>query len=364
MKKCITALVLSAALVSPAGLQAADTEVNGRVYSNWMMDLTDGADSFNEFAVSRAYVTVKSKLSDYTSVRITTDLRTIDDKYDIILKYAYLDWKPAFAYNYATARFGLQPTLYLDYLNKLWGRRYLEKTTGDLNKFLTSSDMGASVMIGLGQKSRYGLVSLTVFNGTSYSEVQEVNKQKDINAVVMVTPLENNPRLKNSALVAQYYRGTQNEAIEEVEVISEDLMDTTMVPTEASDWKRELMSIGGLLAYNGTVDLGFDVNFTTQGKGPVEDEVKKSAMSFFGTLYLDALAESAPALRTLNLFGRVDMVDPNTDADNDGETLIIAGVECAPVKGVKASVNYRTTSFQDDSEDTESMLYLNTLVKF
>ncbi len=364
MKKYLTVLALSAALLSSASLQAADTKVNGRVYSNWMMDLTDGADSYNEFAVSRAYVTVKSKLSDYTSARVTTDLRTIEDKYDIILKYAYLDWKPAFASNHATLRFGLQPTPYIDAMIKLWGRRYLVNTAGDLAKFLTSSDMGASVIVGLGEKSRYGLVSLAVLNGASYTEVQELNKQKDINAFVMVTPLESNPHLEKSVLVAQYYRGTQNEAIEETEVISEDLLDTTMVPTEASDWKRELMSVGGLLTYNGTVDVGFDLNFTTQGNGPVDDEVRKNVISVFGTLYLDALAESAPMLRTLNLFGRMDMVDPNTDTDDDGKTLIIAGVECAPVKGVKASVNYRTTSFQDDSEDTESMLYLNTLVMF
>ncbi|MDH4155916.1 MAG: hypothetical protein OEW00_01390, partial [candidate division Zixibacteria bacterium] len=358
MKRYLTVPALSAALLISASLPAADTKVNGRVYSNWMMDLTDGADSFNEFTVSRAYVTVRSKLSEYTSVRITTDLRTIDNVYDIILKYAYLDWKPAFADNYATLRFGLQPTLYVDHMNNLWGRRYLEKTTGDLNKFLTSSDMGASVMVGLGQNSRYGVASLAVFNGTSYSEVQELNKQKDINAFIMINPLESNPRLKNSAFMAQYYRGTQNEAIEEVEVISEDLLDTTTVPTNVSDWKRELISVGGLLAYNGTIGAGFDLNFTTMGTGPADDAVSKSAISFFGTLYMDALAESAPLLRTLNLFGRVDMVDPDTDTDDDGKTLIIAGVECAPIKEVKASVNYRTTSFQDDSEDTKSMLYL------
>jgi len=358
MKKTAIALVLLSLAALSNMARAADTKVHGRVYSNWMLDQTEGSDDANEFGISRAYVTVKSKLSDYTSVRITTDLKVIDDRYDIILKYAYLDWKPAFAEGRLKVRFGLQPTLYIDNMNKLWGRRYLAKTVGDARKFLTSSDMGVGAHLGLGQKSKYGFVSLTVFNGTSYSHVGEVNKQKDFNAVAVLSPLTDNDQLKKSKLIAQFYSGTQNEETGEV------MIDTNLVNVATSDWKRQIVSVGGLLAYNGTVDAGFDANFTTMGEGYDEEEVKMSGISFFGTLYLDALAQNTPALRTLNLFGRVDIYDPNTDMDDDGETEIIAGIECSPVKGVKASVNYRTTSFQDDTEETEKALYLNTLVKF
>ena len=78
MKKIAIAMMVVFLLATAAGSDAAETKVNGRLYAHWMMDLSDGADSYNEFGLSRAYVTVKSKLSDYTSVRITTDLRSAD----------------------------------------------------------------------------------------------------------------------------------------------------------------------------------------------------------------------------------------------------------------------------------------------
>ena len=34
-------------------------------------------------------------------------------------------------------------------MNKLWGRRYLEKTIGDHRQFLTTSDLGAGLMVNL-----------------------------------------------------------------------------------------------------------------------------------------------------------------------------------------------------------------------
>jgi opacity protein-like surface antigen len=64
------------------------------------------------------------------------------------------------------------------------------------------------------------------------------------------------------------------------------------------------------------------------------------------------------------LFARVDSYDPNTHLGNDGNTMVIAGVECAPVKGVKASLNYRNTGYQDDETTSLKYVYLNTEFKF
>ena len=87
-------------------------------------------------------------------------------------------------------------------------------------------------------------------------------------------------------------------------------------------------------------------------------------MTFFGTLYLAALAESAPMLRTLNLFGRVDLYEPDNDTSDDGKTLIIGGVECVPVKGFKASVNLRSTSLSGCRRRFGATPFVNTEVKF
>jgi len=342
-------VVLSIGLFPVSG-SSAETSVSGEIYGQWMIDLSNAADNFNEFSLSRSYLTVKSALSDYTSVRVTSDLRTIDNKYDIILKYGYFDWTPAFGKKYLRLRMGLQPTLYIDEMNNLWGRRYLEKTIGDRLNFLTSSDLGLSATFNLDREAKLGFVNVSIFNGTSYSNVAEKNAQKDINILAELNPLSSNSLLKKSKVLAQFYSGTQNEVVGD--------------SVKASDWKKQIASIGGLLVYNDAIDLGFDLNYGADGAGPGNSEIKKSGISVFSSVYLEKLAGGNPSLKTLNLFGRADIFDPDTGQNDDGQTLIIAGIECAPAKGFKASIDYRMTSFENAEANDNKSIYLNTLAKF
>jgi hypothetical protein len=351
MRKIAVGLLIACLLTPLVGSRATETKVSGRLYAHWMMDLTDGGGNANEFALSRAYVTVRSKLSDYTSVRITTDLRQTGDfdGYNVILKYGYLDWKPALVQGVVTFRFGLQPTPYIDAMNKLWGRRYLEKTVGDDHAFLTTSDLGAGLIFSLGEKGNVGQIIANVWNGTSYTDIDELNKHKDFSGFIVLTPLRDNDDFKRSAIQGQAYFGTQNRVIG--------------VDEQASDWDRSLFSFGGLLAYRNILDLGGDINFYATGQGPDTADLKETGYSFFGTLYLEDFVPDESLLRTLNFFGRFDMHDPNTDADDDAETLVIGGIECVPVDGFKASVNIRSVSYQDESP-SQTYLYLNTHFEF
>ncbi len=235
-------------------------------------------------------------------------------------------------------------------MNGLWGRRYLEKTVSDLRSFLTSSDLGAGLIFSLGEKGKTGYFAANVWNGTSYSKVEELNKQKDFSGFILLNPLANNDDFKRTAIVGQAYIGTQNRAFE--------------VDEAASDYDRSLFSFGGVLAYRNTFDLGVDMNINKEGQGPDADDITENGYSFFGTLYFEDLVAGESFLRTLNLFGRVDMYDPNADVDNNGNTYVIGGVECSPVKGFKASVNLRSVSYQAENVDSDTYLYFNTLVKF
>ncbi len=346
-------VIITLLTVTFSNASASDTKVNGRLYTDWTLETSDDADSENSFSISRAYVTVKSKLSDFTSVRITTDIREVDNfsGYTIILKYGYFDWKPKFGNGKLKVRFGLHATPYIDRMNKLWGRRYMLKTASDLNKFVTSSDLGAGLIFGLGEKGKTGSASVHIFNGSSYSHIEDENKNKNINAHILLNPFINNEKLKRSQVQAQAYLGTQNETIADNE--------------DASDYKMQLFSFGGLLGYNNTFDLGLDLNFLTEGPGnALDDDIKSSAFSLFGTLYFADLVENESFVRTLNLFGRFDIFDPDRDMDDDGEFMFVAGIECNPVKGFKASLNYKTINPEDDSQNSMSYLSINTLVKF
>ncbi len=352
LKQFVVSALMMLTVIATASF-AAETKVEGRIYSNWTLNTTDGADNYNNFDLGRSYVTVKSKLSDYTNVVITMDLRSIDGYkgYTMILKNGYAAWKPKFADNYLTFTLGLQPTKYLDAVDNLfWGRRYVLNSTGDLNNFLTTADLGVTINTDLGKKGAYGSAGLAILNGTKYSDVIEKNKQKDINPYLIFNPFPNNADFSKSVVAAQFYSGTQNIAFGD--------------SLNAGDYKNQIASIGVELPYKKIFNVGCDLNWQTLGQGAGQDDLKKSALSGFGTIYLEPLVGASSYLRTLDLFGRVDKYDPNTNIDKDASTMIIAGVECVPVKGVAASINYRSTDFQADNVKTTSGIYFNSEFKF
>ncbi|MCH7946886.1 MAG: hypothetical protein IIC66_03710 [candidate division Zixibacteria bacterium] len=348
-------VILVCLLAAPSAVQSDDTKVSGRLFSYWGMDLTDGSASANEFGLGRAYLTIKSQLSDFTSLRITTDLRQTEDadgntQYNIILKYGYIDWRPPFGKNSLNIRFGLQPTPYIDYQNKLWGRRYLSKTVADINKYLTSSDLGVSANVALGKDGALGQISAALFNGTSYSKLGEKNSQKDFNAYGRLNPFWKNDDFIRTAIVAQFYYGTQN-------IIISNLV-------EASDYRRQLISVGGLLAYRNTFDMGFDLNWYTLGQGPLANDFSQSGLSIHGTLYFMDMTDENSLLHTLNIFARIDLNDPNANLADDGNNYLIAGIEIVPTEGFKTSLNIRSRSFEDPLTTSEKELFVNSLLKF
>lgn len=368
----LTALLIIAVAAPPA--HCAETSVKGTVYSNWSMNLTDSMNNYNAFTISRAYFGAESKLSEYTFVRVTFDIRperfstsatkVIDSNgdtvsvpalsaysgYPIILKYAYADWKIKPVAQILKVRFGLQPTMYLNYAENVWNRRYLEKTIGDLNGWLSTSDLAVSALFALGPKGNLGEAGVSVLNGAKYSDVVDKNNDKDVNLYARLTPFHDSSSFDSVTFFAQAYLGTQNKSFG-----SSD---------RASDWRNKIYSVGGRLAYQKMLDLCFDLNFRTLGQGAEADNLKQRALSFWGDVYLNALVPTSPALKTLALFGRVDLYDPNTNVAEDGNTLVMAGLECAPVKGVKGSLGLSTKSYQAPDATREKYLFVNTEFKF
>jgi hypothetical protein len=374
MKRNFKALPVLLMLVIASSVFSAETSVKGTIYANWMMNLTEGKNNYNAFTIDRAYFGAESKLSDYTWMRITFDIRpdkfktsetpvvdtdgdtvkipklTAYSGYGIILKYAYADWKVKPIAQVLKLRFGMQPTMYLNYMDGNWGRRYIEKNTGDLNEFTSTSDLGLSALFSLGPQGSLGEAGLSILNGTKYSDFEDKNNNKDLNFFGKLTPFYNNGDFNQIGFFGQVYLGTQNRAIATTET--------------ASDWKKQIISVGGKLAYQKKVDFCFDMNFHTLGLGAGKDDQKQTGLSFWGNVYMNALVPTSPMFKTLALYGRFDQYDPNTEKDDDGYSLIIAGVECAPIKGVKASIAYKQKTLQVANGVDEKYLMLNTEFKF
>ena len=192
---------------------------------------------------------------------------------------------------------------------------------------------------------------MQILNGTSYTDVEELNNQKDFSGFIQFMPFVNNETMKKSKIQIQYYTGTQNEP------------DSLFV--DASDFKKQLLSVGALLAYKETIDFGGDLNFATTGPGNATDaDIKGSAISIFATLYFKGFSDEGSALANLNIFGRLDMFDPDRDINNNSENLFIGGLEYNPTEGFKASLNIKTTSFENSSVGSKSFIGVNTLFKF
>jgi hypothetical protein len=372
-QKILSVIIVATAILS-ANAFAVETSIKGTIYANWMMNLSKNAKNYNAFTVDRAYFGAESKLSDYTFMRITFDIRperfftpatkVIDSAGDtvtvpslsaysgfpIILKYAYAEWKIKPIAQYFKLRLGLQPTAYLNYAETAWMRRYIAKMVIDQNSWISTSDFGISAVATLGPQGKLGEAELSVLNGTKYSDIVENNRNKDFNLAAKINPLYNNANFDQVSLFAQYYGGTQNVAI--------------VAPVTGSDWKKQIISFGGKLAYQKWVDVDFDLNFQTIGQGTGRTELKQQGLSFFGNLYLNGIVPSSSLFRTLVLFGRVDKYDPNTKTDNDGNTLTIAGIECSPVKGIRGSIGYKETSYQANGVNPAKFLFFNTEFKF
>jgi hypothetical protein len=149
-------LLSSLALAGDPASDAPSVKVGGTLFTHFGYDLTDGADGFNEFALDRAYVTATAKLPEGFGARVTLDTDrlkptelpdgstvTVDTKYRVYVKYAYLDWKEARTGIQASA--GVVYTPYAPFYDSFMGVRYITKGFADLNKILDTADVGATL---------------------------------------------------------------------------------------------------------------------------------------------------------------------------------------------------------------------------
>jgi hypothetical protein len=365
MKKTVIAMmILTGALILAHSVMAAETKVEGRLYGSWWMYMTDTVyvvdgeaidfKGWNQFSLDRSYVTVNSKLTDYSSVNITTDLRSVGgyDGYTIVLKYGYANIKTKFAPPLSFT-LGLQPPKFIEYNDgQVWGRRYIAKSIADHNDFFTTSDLGFTADYGLGENSDMGSVGLSIWNGTSYTDLTENNKSKDFNFYAAVKPLTKNEDFSRTILVGQIYLGTQNVPIDTSE--------------QASDYKRQIISFSGKFNYRDYFDLGGEFWNNTLGTGAGNDDLKQTAISVYGALYFKGFVAETSPFKTLNLMVRYDIFDPNTDsaAGKNKKNWMIVGLECAPVKGINTAINYRSESFEESDKPSQNYLYFNTEFRF
>ena len=302
------ACVLAMAIALPLSTANADVKVKGKIYGNWAMSLDEGADNYNAFNVTRAYVTVKSDINESFATRVTTDIGLVknsdDTKLRSFLKYAYLEWKDPM--DGLKIRFGAAGTGLVGLHDKFMGRRWVEKSFTDRTKILSSSDFGIHAM----GKHADGMFTYqaSIMNGEGYGKVV-TGKDKTAQLRLTIDPLSGGEmELPISAFVS-YGLGAE---------------ETDMVAAAT---------------------VGFGSSF---GKAWGEF-VMPTAGDVKGMGYMATLLPKVGDFGSLML--RYDVYDPNTDADNDDSAKLYAGFTRDFTKKISAGLLYerQTSKSTDDA---------------
>lgn len=204
----ILKLLILAILAVPAGLFAEEAasesavKVSGKIFLDWTKNMESEEngekqnDAYDTFNVGRAYITLKKKLDDSFSARITTDVTEEDGKYNVYLKYAYLQYKKEFNGMTVKGMAGLTKTSTLGFIDdKLTGTRWLNKNFLDSSKTLldgTKIDNSADLGLNLSVKSDFFEIVACYVNGEGYKDVdnEESDQGKQIGTRLTITPIK------------------------------------------------------------------------------------------------------------------------------------------------------------------------------
>lgn len=269
--------------------------VGGVGYAQFYYNLKDTANHVNNFDVTRAYINVIGRFPHGIRTRVTPDIyRVADGSLAYRLKYAFVAWTPE--NSPLTFKFGQNNTPFVDWEERLWDYRMQGTIAVDRNGYISSSDFGLLVDGNFGT-DRVSF-SAGVQNGESYNRAPG-DKGKDFVARVSVRLVATDEGGETGGLRLTGYAGAGK-------------------PTGGGTRQRYL----GVVSYRSKLlTLAAELAATKDSTltDPVTATRKGRVITSFGVLRV-------PPGYKLQLIGRVDAVDPDTDTDDDRQIRIIAGI--------------------------------------
>ena len=328
MKKILLSLLLTVIY--------AQGTFSGVTYFDYTYDLSEDAINDDGFGLKRVYFTYQETLSENISYKFQTDVGQlkIDDvsveddgnvsvstdktQFVAYLKKAQLDWKTSFG----KLTFGMQGMNVFNVTEKTWGFRFLQKSPMDKYKFSSSADLG----IGLSGKYASNLhYSILCTNGSGYKK-GENDKHKKIS--FQLVHGEKNLVKKDGAHIGYS--------------LTVEPYDSKIDDNENTVENKILMGAYGGFAKNGLRIGGeFDV-YTDDGS-----DISKQIIAGYASYKLSDKFEGLIY---------VDMYDPNTSINKDGNTDMILGINCRPEKGLTITPNIRISNPEEGDSNKKFML--------
>jgi hypothetical protein len=279
----------------------------------------------NGFQLRRVYFTYDRDLSEKFTTRFRLEMNSPalgrNDQLVPYIKHAYLNWRNIFTGS--NLLFGLCQTPTFAESESVWGYRSIEKTIMDLRQIAGSADMGVVLQ---GKMGDSGVLNYQIMlaNGAGVRGETDENKR-----VYLSVPL----KFQGAYFVVPYvdYEGGDN----------------------GRD-KNTLALFAGLQKpnYHG----GVEVFRKNSNRALINNNDRtESGVSIFGAV---------KAAEKIKLFGRFDIYDPNTDLDDDGSNLIIAGLDFLADNNVNVTPNFRIENYQRAGADANTIAALTFYYRF
>jgi len=334
MKKQI--LFLSALLITISSFSQSTEEefkpsgeVQFKVFWNYHYDFSQNATKKSAFELNRSYFGYKYDFSKNISAKVVFDAGSDAgfSEYSILLKAAQLDWKVADGVKLSMGLIGMKQ---FNDQEDFWGYRYIFKSFQDEHSYGPSADLGVNAEFKVTKTLKANFV---VSNGEGYKKLQDEDGNQKIGGSLIFEPIK--------GLTTKIYMDSQS--VTDAKAISALAL---FAGYKTSDWR-----------------LGAEYNKLNNGKkyssSAVDHEL--DGLSFYATYVIN---------KKFEVFGRYDQLSSNTlsgetiawNDENDG-SQIITGIQYAPVKGLKFSLNYQNFSFDNSALDAKSLVFLNAEFK-
>lgn len=348
LRKTTGAALAALALAMLPSAAAAQQKFTATVYFDYAFNLTnDGAvtgtqaskDLNNQFKFRRAYFRYENKVGDTLGFRFTYDAdnaanitsvsadftkKTVttkkDDKLRPYIKHLYLDYTGLLPNS--SLRFGMVNTITFQLAEDRWGYRSVAKTLVDGYKDITGVDIRASSadlgfnFTGMATKElRYGVM---VTSGEGYSH-PEYNNFKKLGGYLQLVPLA----------------GVSLVGYADYEALAGSAKAVTYKADLYLDLIPNLTLAGEYVQYDNETFKNSD-----------SSRYKSSGFSVFGVYKI--------IVDKLNAFARFDSYQPNSTNSAKSLSLVIVGLDWAPVNAAwKIQPNVWIQSYKDSAKKTD-----------
>ena len=298
-------------------------------YYYYSDNITPANINMNGFQFRRIYFTVDYSIAENfdTRFRLESDQsansNTGGGKLGVMVKDAYLKWKEIFSGSDLVV--GIAPTPAFEVSEAAWSYRSLEKTILDLNGIVSSRDFGIDLK---GRLTEGGSLNYWLKFSNNSGNGPETDKYKRYAAMIQIKPLDG----FQATIYSDYSAYSQKNDV----VTQQDKENNAFVGALFLNYQQQ-----------SEFGLGFEAFIKSQQNNYYPDPTTAlqnqngSGISLWGWVSFSDI---------LRLVGRFDSFDPNTDRANDGNTMILGGLDFKVAKNVSIIPNIQIFNYQNNSD--------------